>query len=595
MNPSDLPPGSGKTARPGVGAPLQFRALPLRILVVGRFGLERNKFHRLDASGVAGLLERTGPALSFRAADLLRADGTELSIQLTFRHRRDFKPAAVARAVPELKRVLAARNAPRPGSTVDGFRDLAAVHRALTDAPAAQEQASATSAEPVQSGRDGADSSGDDSIDRLLDMVDGPSASPGTTQETPDDPARRALSGFISEVSRGSKRPTPSASIAPEGLEAILTAQIAAVLDHPDFRCLERSWTALRFLARRIDQQARITIDILESEIDSVADALEATVPEDDLDAAGPVRLVVDLNDYDASDRDIARLRRLADFGASRRAVVLANAGSDFAGEAESGSLAAMHDPETRFADDRFTAWRSLRDASNAVWLGLCLSRIALRDAHDDLPGRTSPANGARRIGQPLDVGVAPAVATLLAAAAAQRGWPCVGRTTDQIVDNLVIVDSTVDDLEGPVRPALSVNAADSVANAGLITLVAERGRDQARLLRMPSVRKARDRESAFETALPTVLFQSQVVHGLQWNADRLFSAGRSTDLRERVEAYLGSLIGETGPGSSAEVRLDSDDDGQPVLAIVVRSGADVAPGASMHFDIPITGDDDGG
>ncbi|EDP65175.1 hypothetical protein BAL199_01474 [alpha proteobacterium BAL199] len=595
MTPSTTPQGPGKTAPSGPSKPLQFRALPLRILVVGRFGLPRSQVHRLDAGGVAGLLDRTAPTLTIRAADLLRADGTELRIHLTFRHRRDFKPAAVAKAVPEFKRVLAARNAPRSDGTADGLRDLAAVHRALSDKATNQQQEPTTPAQSKGSEQGEADSSGDDSIDRLLDMVDGSVASPGAKPEPIDDPARRALSGFISEVTRGSKRPASSSSAAPEGLEAILSAQIAAVLDHPDFRCLERGWTALRFLARRIDQQARITIDVVEADADAVADALESTVPEDDLDPVGPVRLVVDLNDYDASDRDIARLRRLAGFGASRRSVVLTNAGSDFAGEAGSGSLAVMHDPETRFADDRYTAWRSLRDAPDTAWLGLCLSRFALRDAHDGPHDRASPASGSRWIGRPLGVGAAPAVAALLAAAAAATGWPYLRGTTDTAVDNLVILESGIGDLESPVHPLLSVNSADSIASAGLITLVAERGRDQARLLRMPSVRRARDRDSAFETALPTTLFQSQVVHGLQWNADRLFSAAQPTELRNRVDAYLSSLIGETGSGSSVEVRLGDDDDGQPVLSIEVRSGAGVAPGASMHFEIPITGNDDGG
>lgn len=588
MSPNAASAGSGTSGRSGDGPTLQFRALPLRLVIGGRFGLEPNRLHRLDTDGVAGLLDRTAPSLSIRVADRLRADGTELSARFAFRHRRDFAPAAVIRAMPDLARAIAARDALRSGVAPGALSDLPAVQRAVETRTAGGSPAPAAAGRPVDRPAAPADPSGDDAIDRLLGLVDTPDAPNGAAIDPPADPARQALSGFIAEVTRGSKRPTARPETTPSDLDAILGDQIAAVLDHPEFRSLERAWGALRFLVRRIDRQARVTIDVLEADTGAMADALEATVPEDDADPAGPVRIVIDLSDYDASDRDLTQLRRLAAFGAGRRAVVLANAGADFAGASGASALAAMHDPETRFSEDRYAGWRSLRDDPDTNWLGLCLSRLLLRDAHDGRADKALSFSAARPIGRPLDVGVAPAVAELMVAAAAQTDWPSsVGTASDAVVENLVLPTHPSPDFDVPVHPALSVNAAVSIAEAGLITLVAERGRDLARLLRLPSVRGAPNRAAT----LPAALFQAQIVHGMQWNADRLFTAAPASVVRDRVQAYLGAVIRDTGPGSGADVSLETDDDGLTVLAIQVRSGARTAPGASVAFDVPI--DDD--
>jgi len=556
MGSSSVPPGPG--IRPAGDTPTRFRLLPLRLLVAGRFGLAPGRLHRLDAGGVEALLDRTRPRLALRVDDLLRADGTALTVELAFAHRRDFEPGAVARAVPELARLL---DTPSPATSA---------------APAA---ATAAAAPAVAEG------SGDDALDRLLGMVDAPGA--GSVAE-PVDPARAAVSGFIAGISR-----RPAAARSAEGPDASvedrLAAQIAAIIGHPEFQALERGWAALRFLLRRIERGGTLTIDVAETGEEDVAATLEPLVPEDDPDPAGPVRIVVDLGDYGGSDRDIGRLRRLAGFGAARRAVVLANAAVAFSGDGGPEAVAAMHDPETLFDAAPYAAWRTLRDDADAAWLGLCLTRVALRDAGDGQRDKALRFARPYRIGQPLDAGAAPAVAALFASAAAATDWPCaVGTAVQPVVDNLTLVEAAGDGFDGPIRPAPSARAADSLAAAGLIVLVAERGRDTARLLRVPSVRRPPTRDDAAEVSLITRLFQAQVVHGLQWNADRLFAGDDHATVRDRVEAYLAALVSATGPGAAAEVRVDRDDDDTPILVIHVRSGARAAPGAAMAFDIPL-------
>lgn len=607
MSPSSPPLGSGALRsasgiRTGGDTPVRFRVLPLRVVVAGRFGLAANQLHRLDSAGAGGLLERSVPTLGLRVTDRLRADGTDIDVRLEFRHRRDFAPGAVAKSAPDLLRVVTAHSALRSGATP------ASLHGSLAEFPSIDRALAAVRSEPAPSPSSGAtpapspvpgsapapaepstdDAADDDSVDRLLGMVETPTpTAPGSGRA---DPVRSALSGFISQVARAPDRTAgPTAGTPPEALEAALAEQLAAVIEHPEFKALERAWAALRFLARRVDMRSALTIDVIEAGPEGIADALDALVPEDDPDPSGPVRLVVDLNDYDASDRDIARLHRLAAFGASRRAAVLSNAAPAFAGPDGLAGLAAMHDPETRFEGAAYTAWRGLRDLAEAGWLGLSLSRIALRDAADGRDDKTLKFARSRTIGRPLDIGGAPAVAALLIEAASATQWPCaIGTASSPSLDNLVLVSDPDTGFDGPVLPVLSAAAADSVAAAGFIALIAERGRDTARLLSVPSTRRPASREDAPEVSLIPRLFQAQVAHGLQWNADRIFGTSDHAALRALVEAYLVALMSGTGPNAGAEVRLDQDEDGAPVLAVHVRSGSQAAPGAAMVFDIPL-------
>lgn len=589
MVPSSPFRGHGSGIRAGGDSPIRFRPLPLRIIVAGRFGLAPQQLHRLDSAGAGGLLQRTAPSLALRVADRLRDDGTELTVRLGFRHRRDFAPGVIAREVPDLMRLVSAhdalRNGVAPATLRDGFTDFPAVHAALSGAtPAVPDDRDA--APPPASRPAAAEGAGDDGLDRLLDMVDTPASGPAEADR--GDPVRNALSGFIAQVSRGSGRRSAGAGAPPEALETAIAGQIEPILAHPEYAALERAWAALRFLARRIDMRA-VAVDVIEAGPDTLADALQALVPEDDPDPSGPVRLVVDINDYDASDRDIARLRRLAGFGASRRAVVLVNADPGFAGEPGPAALAGMHDPETLFDTDRYAGWRTLRDDADADWLGLCLSRIALRDAVDGRDDGVLKFLQSRRIGRPLGLGVAPAIAALVATAAVETEWACaVGTAVDPVVDNLVLVHDPETGFDGPVCPAPSAGAADSLASAGLIALVPERGRDTIRLLHAAAVHRPAGRGNRADRSLMTRLFQAQVVHGLQWNADRLFTTADHAELRDRVEACLTALVSGTGPGAGAEVRLTRDQDGVAVLAVHVRSGARAAPGAAMAFDIPL-------
>jgi len=91
--------------------------LPLKLLVAGDFSAgkanaplaERKKID-VNKQNFDSVLSDLHPELKFGVENTLAGDGAELPVGLSFRAMKDFGPEQVARQIPELKVLLAARN-----------------------------------------------------------------------------------------------------------------------------------------------------------------------------------------------------------------------------------------------------------------------------------------------------------------------------------------------------------------------------------------------------------------------------------------------------------------------------------------------------
>ncbi|KMZ11755.1 putative protein ImpB [Candidatus Burkholderia humilis] len=91
--------------------------LPLKLLVAGDFSAGREQaplFERkkvnIDKNNFDAVLADYAPDLKFATDNTLANDGSELSVNLSFRSMKDFEPEQVARQIPELQALLAVRN-----------------------------------------------------------------------------------------------------------------------------------------------------------------------------------------------------------------------------------------------------------------------------------------------------------------------------------------------------------------------------------------------------------------------------------------------------------------------------------------------------
>ena len=91
--------------------------LPLKLLVAGDFShgqenlplSERNKIS-VNKDNFDAVLAEYSPKVSLTVNNTLAGDGSEDSINLTFRSMNDFSPEQVSRQIPQLKAMLSMRN-----------------------------------------------------------------------------------------------------------------------------------------------------------------------------------------------------------------------------------------------------------------------------------------------------------------------------------------------------------------------------------------------------------------------------------------------------------------------------------------------------
>jgi type VI secretion system protein ImpB len=68
------------------------------------------KFVEIDKDNFDGVLGRINPRLAFKVDNRLSEDDSRLGVELKFKSMEDFQPAAVAKQVPALRRLLELRN-----------------------------------------------------------------------------------------------------------------------------------------------------------------------------------------------------------------------------------------------------------------------------------------------------------------------------------------------------------------------------------------------------------------------------------------------------------------------------------------------------
>lgn len=91
--------------------------LPLKLMVMGDYSngreqrplSEREKIN-IDKNNFNSVLADYRPSVKLVVPNTLAEEGGDTSVELSFRHMKDFEPEQVARQLPELRALLAMRN-----------------------------------------------------------------------------------------------------------------------------------------------------------------------------------------------------------------------------------------------------------------------------------------------------------------------------------------------------------------------------------------------------------------------------------------------------------------------------------------------------
>jgi type VI secretion system protein ImpC len=292
----------------------------------------------------------------------------------------------------------------------------------------------------------------------------------------------------------------------PDYLTALIDERISAavgeILHHPDFLALEAAWRGLLFLVERVDFSQNIKLEFIniskEDLLTDFEDAPEVVksglykhiyTAEFGQFGGQPVGAVIADYIFTPAEQDIQLLKYVALVSSLAHAPFFAAAGKEFFNLDHWSQFSDITDLPGIFDAPRYTRWNSFREADIARYVGLTLPGFLLRPPYDqENPATTVSFNFLEKPenGEQFCWGnTAFALATRLADSFAKYRW-CVniiGPDGGGAVTNLL--SCRYEAMRGiqnkiPTRVMLSEHREYELAEAGFVSLVADKKQDEA-------------------------------------------------------------------------------------------------------------------
>ncbi len=540
------------------------------LVIVGDFGgPDKNRMTDISGEDIAAILSSHGAVLRIEVQNHLGSEPPTLAIALPVRSLRDLDPTSVAARAPEIVRAqeIADRVA-RTGSLA--ALDAEATGPRYDKLTAALARQWPTARHAIASPPPG--EADDGSIDSLLAMVDLPSV------PTAPDPAKDALSAFLSTTPRRHDAPAPSA-LRP----GPIARQIEGIAAHPAWRAFESTWRGLRLVLSARDRGGRVRIRLWDTAredlVDGLAsDAFGAALVDDAEAACWGAALV--LGGFGNSTRELQALRDLALVGEARRLPVIVSLKPDFLG-APPESVARMDNPAALLESPAYAAWRGLRASPESEFLFAAWNEVVLNadGSGDTLWG---------------DAGLI--VAAQILASLARIGWPTEilgGETPIEGLDVVEVAGRAGRTVAIPLRAPMDPAVARDLSGDGLICPVARADDDKAWLVRAASVHHhgavPDESRSAMESfaALP-FRFVSRLLETLCRQVVAALPRDVSnTEAAAVIAQAIGDVLQSTGAGAAVDVTSAAPgSDAERAFEVSVSLGQAVMGGFSFSFDL---------
>jgi type VI secretion system protein ImpC len=509
------------------------------------------------AAGVDAALAELSPALAFAVPSHLGSGSKEIQVACRFQALADFSPGALARAIPALAELLAARDdRPRPA--------------------------------------------GDSAAAPMTSKTDDPLASLLAQVELPPDPHALAALPLAELLARpATQEKTPETPERTAEIDRRLARQVAEIAAAPAFQALEAAWRGVAFLAARAGKtgsQPEVRLEILATGREDLLDTFYEQVFGVEHEGASAVALsaVVLGWELDRGPADIEDLRHLARMGESLQVPFLGAVGPGFWGIRQAGLLANLPDLVRKAEGSEYAKWNGLRREEAAHWLCLAANRILLRGPWGESAATREAAAGfawrdAGPADRPLWGSGAWALGAVLAQAFTAAGlrFPMTGPEPPAQLSGFSDFAGVAS--AGPIEVLLSDQKALEIARVGLAPLIARKGEAAAHFPALPTVYLAKryDREEATRQAhsqatLPYQAFAGAAAHALAAIGGQASAGLAADEVRERFAAGLRAFLGAESP-EAVEIEVQDDPESPDVWAVHARlrpgfaiSGSDV-------------------
>jgi type VI secretion system protein ImpC len=172
-------------------------------------------------------------------------------------------------------------------------------------------------------------------------------------------------------------------------IDARLSAQMNAILHHPDFQSLESSWRGLACLLDKLDGSSDVELKVLDIDSQTLLEDFRCAadfdqsllfrhVYEEEYGSFGgnPFTVLVLDQAVGSSHDDLFLLEQITRVGAAAHAPVIASPAPGFFGLDNMPALSRVQQVASLFEAPTHTQWRRLRDSEESRYLGLVLPSI---------------------------------------------------------------------------------------------------------------------------------------------------------------------------------------------------------------------------
>ena len=592
--------------KPGQDPSRAVHKLPLRLLAVSNLTPQdtvadwsgASRLHQVDKNNFDAVMQAMAPQLALDVPNTLSDTPKQWELTLSFADLDAFHPTAVAAQVPALAQLVAVRGLVvqvQDGAlSADAFR---AELDSLGADPAWADKLAAAFAAPKKASPPPPSSGGDDSLDRLLGMVD------TGTDETPSSGSGGGIMGALIDAVTGDEG-TPAVQKGATNqvlseIDGALGGQLNAILGHEAFRSLESAWRGLKFLVDRLDFRKGISLDVLAAGKEDLSAALyyQVLLPEHGGEIDRPPLSLIALDaSFDNSSADIALLDDLADTGASLQAPILVSASPAFFGVDSYAGVTTLPPLRQLVQRPEYIAWNKLREKKTARYLALALPAFLLRPSYGT--DRPVKAFGFEEKGR-LWGNASLAVAASIAGGFAKTGWPTRFLGSSQSIDNMPLWKSRQG--HTPLAAFVPDSKLSEFSKGGFVVLGGRANHDGfyvARAMVVCAPEAYEDLMAATEArihvTLACTMFVARAAHYLLATQATLTPSIDAEDVRKEMEARLRAFFvteGQRVPPDAVEVQLvdDSGVEGQELLAIRLKTPSYVLDRAvSLVMGLPL-------
>ena len=425
------------------------------------------------------------------------------------------------------------------------------------------------------------------------------------------DVARRGVQAFVSEMlapSRSNERIDKAmvdAMIA--DIDKRLSAQVNAIMHHPEFQKLESAWRSLKFTIDRVDFRQNVKVEILSVKKDELITDFEDSpeVPKSGLyrkvysDEYGvfggkPYGLMCANYDFGPGPQDMFLLQKCASVAAMAHAPFISNASPEFFGEESFLKLPNLKDVKSLLEGPQYARWHSFRESEDSRYVGLCMPRFLLRLPYG---AKTTPVKSFHFeedvVGDHnsyLWGHASTAFATRVADSFAKYRWcpNVIGPQAGGAVENLPLHQyEAMGEIQTkiPTEVLLTERREYELSEEGFIGLVFRKDADNAAFFSANSAQKAKTFGNTAEgksaetnyrlgTQLPYLFIITRLAHYMKvMQREQIGSWKERADLERELNSWIGQYVADMDdpspavrsrrPLKQAQVKVE-DVEGQP-------------------------------